>query len=63
LQLLSSKKGWVHSRDQILNFLWGQDKTVIDRTIDVHIRHLRDKLGEASSLIKNVRGMGYKVEE
>jgi DNA-binding response OmpR family regulator len=63
LQLLSSKRGWVHSRDQILNFLWGQDKTVIDRTIDVHIRHLRDKLGKTSALIKNVRGMGYKLEE
>jgi len=63
LQLLCSKRGWVHSRDQILNFLWGQDKTVIDRTIDVHIRHLRDKLGKASALIKNVRGMGYKIEE
>jgi two-component system phosphate regulon response regulator PhoB/two-component system alkaline phosphatase synthesis response regulator PhoP len=63
LQLLSSKRGWVQSRDQILNFLWGQDKTVIDRTIDVHIRHLRDKLGKASALIKNVRGMGYKIEE
>ena len=63
LQLLSSKRGWVQSRDQILNFLWGQDKTVIDRTVDVHIRHLRDKLGKASPLIKNVRGMGYKLEE
>ncbi|MBA4419290.1 MAG: two-component system response regulator [Syntrophus sp. (in: bacteria)] len=63
LQLLCSRRGWVHSRDQILNFLWGQDKTVIDRTIDVHIRHLRNKLGKASELIKNVRGMGYKIEE
>jgi len=63
LQLLSSKRGWVQSRDQILNFLWGQDKTVIDRTIDVHIRHLRDKLGKAAVLIKNVRGMGYKLGE
>jgi DNA-binding response OmpR family regulator len=63
LQLLSTKRGWVQSRDQILSYLWGQDKTVIDRTIDVHIRHLREKLGKASALIKNVRGMGYKIEE
>ncbi len=63
LQLLSTRKGWVHSRDQILDFLWGRDKTVIDRTIDVHIRHLRDKLGNAAPLVKNVRGVGYKVEE
>jgi DNA-binding response OmpR family regulator len=63
LQLLATRRGWVNSRDQILDFLWGQDKTVIDRTIDVHIRHLRNKLGNASRLIKNVRGMGYKLEE
>ena len=64
LQLLSSKKGWVHSRNQILNFLWGQEKFVIDRTIDVHIAHLKDKLGKAASaLIGNVRGMGYRLQE
>jgi two-component system phosphate regulon response regulator PhoB/two-component system alkaline phosphatase synthesis response regulator PhoP len=64
LQLLASKKGWVFTRDQILDFLWGQDKAVLDRTIDVHIKHLREKLGEESArLIKNVRGVGYKVEE
>jgi two-component system phosphate regulon response regulator PhoB/two-component system alkaline phosphatase synthesis response regulator PhoP len=63
LQLLSSKKGWVFTRDQILDFLWGQEKFVLDRTIDVHIKHLRDKLGSAAYLIKNVRGVGYKLEE
>ena len=63
LQLLASKKGRIHSRDQILNFLWGEEKYVIDRTIDVHIRHLREKLGSAASIIKNVRGLGYKIEE
>ncbi len=63
LQLLASRKGRVFSRDQILDFLWGQEKAVIDRTIDVHIRNLREKLGPAGSLIKNVRGVGYKLEE
>ena len=63
LHLLASKKGWVFSRDQILDFLWGQEKAVLDRTIDVHIKHLREKLGEAAVLIKNVRGVGYKLEE
>jgi DNA-binding response OmpR family regulator len=63
LQLLSSRKGRVFSRDQILDFLWGQEKAVIDRTIDVHIRNLREKLGEAGALVKNVRGIGYKLEE
>ncbi len=62
LELLSSKRGWVFSRDQILNHLWGEDKFVVDRTVDVHIRHLRKKLGVAGHLIKNVRGVGYKLE-
>jgi len=62
LQLLASRKGRVFSRDQILDFLWGSEKAVIDRTIDVHIRNLREKLGEAASLIKNIRGVGYKLE-
>jgi DNA-binding response OmpR family regulator len=63
LQLLATKKGRIFSREQILDFLWGHDKTVIDRTVDVHIRHLREKLGKVAPLIKNVRGVGYKLEE
>lgn len=63
LQLLSSRKGRVFTRDQILDFLWGQEKAVIDRTIDVHIRNLREKLKGAGALVKNVRGVGYKLEE
>jgi two-component system phosphate regulon response regulator PhoB/two-component system alkaline phosphatase synthesis response regulator PhoP len=63
LELLSSKKGWVFSRDKILNHLWGDEKAVIDRTVDVHIRHLREKLGDAAQFIKNIRGVGYKLEE
>lgn len=62
LQLLASKQGWVYSRDKILDHLWGNEKIVIDRTVDVHIKHLREKLGEAGKLIKNVRGIGYKLE-
>jgi len=63
LQLFSTKKGWVFSRDKILQHLWGDDKMVLDRTIDVHIKHLREKLGKAAAFIKNVRGVGYKLEE
>jgi len=63
LQLLASRKGYVFTRDNILNYLWGDEKAVVDRTIDVHIRHLREKLGSAASLIKNIRGVGYKLEE
>jgi two-component system phosphate regulon response regulator PhoB/two-component system alkaline phosphatase synthesis response regulator PhoP len=63
LQLLASEKGRVFSRDKILDYLWGNEKAVVDRTIDVHIRHLRVKLGAAAKLIRNVRGVGYKLEE
>ena len=63
LQCLASRKGQVFTRDRILGYLWGEDKIVVQKTIDVHIRHLREKLGEASRCIKNVRGVGYKIEE
>jgi two-component system phosphate regulon response regulator PhoB/two-component system alkaline phosphatase synthesis response regulator PhoP len=63
LQLLASRKGRVFNRDQILDHLWGNEKAVIDRTVDVHIRNLREKLGAAASLVKNIRGVGYKLEE
>ena len=61
LQLLASKNGWVFSREKILNHLWGSDKMVLDRTVDVHIKHLREKMGKAGALIKNMRGIGYKL--
>ena len=63
LKILVSKRGWVFSREQILDSLWGNEKTVVDRTIDVHIKHLREKLGSAGKIIINVRGAGYKIEE
>lgn len=63
LQLLASRKGSVFTRDNILDYLWGEEKAVIDRTVDVHIRHLREKLGNTAHCIKNVRGIGYKLEE
>ena len=62
LLLLASKKGWVFTRDQILDYLWGKEKAVVDRTVDVHIKHLREKLGKAARFIKNIRGVGYKLE-
>lgn len=63
LKLLSSRQGWVFSREQILDYLWGHEKMVVYRTVDVHIKNLRDKLGKGAFLIKNIRGVGYKLEE
>ncbi|MGB3242851.1 MAG: response regulator transcription factor, partial [Candidatus Omnitrophota bacterium] len=63
LYLLASRKGHVFTRQAILDYLWGDEKIVVDRTIDVHVRHLREKLGKSSKFIKSVRNVGYKVEE
>lgn len=58
LSLLFSKPDYVFERDLILNSVWGSDIIVGDRTIDVHIRKLREKIG--SEYIKTVKGVGYK---
>lgn len=63
IQLLASKTEQVFTRENILRHLWGDEKIVLDRTIDVHITHLREKLGRAGNCIKMVRGVGYKLEE
>jgi len=63
LDLLVSNKEKVFSRERILDYLWKQDKAVVDRTIDVHISNLRKKIGHMSKYIKNVRGFGYKASD
>ncbi len=60
LALLLSKPGKVFTRDVILNTVWGMEVVVGDRTIDVHIRKLREKVGD--DYIKTVKGVGYKIE-
>jgi len=60
LLLLVSKPGKVFSREEIFNKVWGSDVIVGNRTIDVHIRKLREKLGEKN--IKTIKGIGYKFE-
>ena len=60
LSLLMSKPGRVYTREVIMNNIWGGEVVVGDRTIDVHIRKLREKLG--NNFIKTVKGVGYKFE-
>ncbi len=60
LVLLASKPGKVFSREEIFNKVWGTDVIVGNRTIDVHIRKLREKIGE--DYIKTIKGIGYKFE-
>lgn len=60
LSLLASKPNRVFSREEILSSIWGNDVIVGDRTIDVHVRKIREKLGTLN--IKTIKGVGYKYE-
>lgn len=61
LFLLAGKPGKVFTRDNILEKVWGEDVLVVDRTIDVHIRKIREKLGD--DYITTVKGVGYKFDK
>ena len=63
LCLLLERRGTVFTRDQLLNTIWGYEFDGASRTVDVHIRTLRQKLGEAGACIETVRGIGYKGSE
>ena len=63
LAALMRGAGIVLSRDQLLERVWGYDREVESRTVDMHIRTLRQKLGDHGGLIKTVRNVGYKLEE
>ncbi len=61
LELLANRPGTVYTRDQILSLVWGNDSIVGERTIDVHIRKLREKLG--NDYIRTIKGVGYTFSE
>jgi len=61
LKLLLLHPGIVFSRDKLLNDIWGYEFSGETRTVDVHIRTLRQKLGEAGELIETIRGVGYRM--
>ncbi len=63
LQCLMGKPGMVFSRDQLLNLVWDTDYAGDTRTVDMHIRTLRVKLGDAASLVQTVRGVGYRLSD
>jgi len=63
LVALIKRKGEAQSREMLLSDVWNVDKTLNTRTIDTHITRIREKLGETGSMIKTVRGLGYKLEE
>jgi len=63
LALLMERRGRVQSRDTLLNDVWGYENLIDTRTVDTHIRRLREKLGKSADCIETVRGFGYRIAE
>jgi two-component system phosphate regulon response regulator PhoB len=61
--LLAERRGRVQSREQLLRDVWGYHTAIDTRTVDTHIRRLREKLGPAAKLLDTVRGVGYRFRE
>ena len=63
LQALMQRRGRVQDRDKLLNDVWGYEAVIDTRTVDTHVRRLREKLGKAGDAIETVRGFGYRLRE
>ena len=59
--MLARRRGRVQTRDRLLQDVWGYDNPIESRTVDTHMRRLREKLGPAGDVIDTVRGVGYRV--
>jgi two-component system alkaline phosphatase synthesis response regulator PhoP len=62
LYFLANNPGKVFGRESLLKEIWGSDVYVIDRTVDVHVRKIREKLGDYSELIETIKGVGYRLK-
>jgi two-component system phosphate regulon response regulator PhoB len=63
LVLLMQRRGRVQTRDRLLNDVWDYEASIDTRTVDTHVRRLREKLGSASSQIETIRGVGYRFSD
>lgn len=63
LAILMERKGRVQGRDRLLNDVWGYESVIDTRTVDTHIRRLREKLEAAADYIETIRGVGYRITE
>jgi two-component system phosphate regulon response regulator PhoB len=61
LRILMERHGRVQGRDRLLSDVWGYDSVIDTRTVDTHMRRLRDKLGDCARYIETVRGFGYRL--
>ena len=58
-----SNRGKVYSREILLNRIWGENIYVVDRTVDVHVAKVREKLGEYAEYIETIKGLGYRFKD
>jgi DNA-binding response OmpR family regulator len=63
LRTLMQRRGRVQARDRLLNDVWGYERVIDTRTVDTHVRRLREKLGKAGTTVETVRGFGYRLRE
>lgn len=63
LSTFLQRRGRVQARDRLLNEVWGYESMIDTRTVDTHVRRLREKLGEAAEAIETVRGFGYRFQD
>ena len=63
LLTLIERKERVQTRDTLLNDVWGYEVAITTRTVDTHVKRLREKLGKAGQYIETVRGIGYRMNE
>jgi DNA-binding response OmpR family regulator len=63
LRTLMQRRGRVQERDRLLNEVWGYESVIDTRTVDTHVRRLREKLGKAGDAVETVRGFGYRFRE
>jgi DNA-binding response OmpR family regulator len=63
LRTLMQRRGRVQARDRLLNEVWGYESVIDTRTVDTHVRRLREKLGKAGESIETVRGFGYRLRD
>ena len=63
LRALMQRRGRVQERDRLLNDVWGYESVIDTRTVDTHVRRLREKLGKAGDAVETVRGFGYRLRE
>ncbi len=63
LLYLAGRPGQVVDRETLLRAIWGTEVRVIDRTVDVHIRKIREKLGKSAGMLETIKGVGYRLRE